>query len=51
MKDWMQRKVVKLRSSGYYCLEDIATLKSQVRSQLCRAGLPVRCEKLSSAEK
>jgi CRP/FNR family transcriptional regulator, cyclic AMP receptor protein len=31
MNDWMQRKVV-TRSSGHYCLEDIATLKSQVRS-------------------
>ena len=31
MKDWMQRHVV-TRSSGYYCLEDIATLKSQLRS-------------------
>ena len=27
MNDWMQRNVV-TRSSGYYCLEDIATLKS-----------------------
>jgi CRP/FNR family cyclic AMP-dependent transcriptional regulator len=31
MNDWMQRKVV-TRSSDYYCLEDIATLKCQVRS-------------------
>ena len=31
MKDWMQRHVV-TRSSGYYCLEDIAALKSQLRS-------------------
>ena len=31
MNDWMQRNVV-TRSSGYYCLEDIATLKSQMRS-------------------
>ena len=31
MKDWMQRHVV-TRSSGYYCLEDIATLKSHLRS-------------------
>jgi CRP/FNR family transcriptional regulator, cyclic AMP receptor protein len=31
MNDWMQRKVV-TRSSGYFCLEDIATLKSQMRS-------------------
>jgi CRP/FNR family transcriptional regulator, cyclic AMP receptor protein len=31
MNDWMERKVV-TRSSGYFCLEDIATLKSQMRS-------------------
>jgi CRP/FNR family cyclic AMP-dependent transcriptional regulator len=31
MNDWMQRKVV-TRSSGHYCLENIATLESQVRS-------------------
>jgi CRP/FNR family transcriptional regulator, cyclic AMP receptor protein len=31
INDWMKRKVV-TRSSGYYCLEDIATLKSQARS-------------------
>ena len=31
MNEWMQRKVV-TRSSGYYCLEDIPTLKSQVKS-------------------
>jgi CRP/FNR family transcriptional regulator, cyclic AMP receptor protein len=31
MNDWMQRKVLS-RSSGYYCVEDIATLESQVRS-------------------
>jgi CRP/FNR family transcriptional regulator, cyclic AMP receptor protein len=31
MNDWMQRHVV-TRSSGYYCLEDIATLKSHARS-------------------
>src|SRR5262245_60258800 len=31
MNDWMQRKVV-TRSSAYYCLEDIPTLKSQLRS-------------------
>ena len=28
INDWMNRKVL-TRSSGYYCLEDIATLKSQ----------------------
>jgi CRP/FNR family transcriptional regulator, cyclic AMP receptor protein len=31
MNDWLQRSVV-TRSSGYYCLEDIATLKSQMKS-------------------
>jgi hypothetical protein len=31
MNDWMQRKVVS-RSSGYYCVENIATLESQVKS-------------------
>jgi CRP/FNR family cyclic AMP-dependent transcriptional regulator len=31
MNDWLQSHVV-TRSSGYYCLEDIAALKSQVRS-------------------
>ena len=28
--DWMQRNVV-TRSSGYYCLEDIPTLKNQMK--------------------
>ena len=31
MNDWLQHRVV-TRSSGYYCLEDIATLKGQMRS-------------------
>jgi CRP/FNR family transcriptional regulator, cyclic AMP receptor protein len=31
MNDWLQHRVV-TRSSGYYCLEDITTLKGQMRS-------------------
>ena len=37
MNDWLQRHVV-TRSSGYYCLEDIAALKSQVRSYISSFG-------------